>query len=117
MRLPASTLDKWENTTTCGSASPPAADVAKWNADSIAIGGAYNFPMTEVQFYDCTNNATAVTAMAQIYYDEIFQAEGQVTALASYHCYSQADGCNGEALGTGAGAAVNALVAECTPRH
>jgi hypothetical protein len=109
MRLPTM-LNTWENVTTCGSATPPAADVAKWMADSVAIGGIYAYPKTDVQFYDCTYQSTAVTAMAQIY-------EGQITSTTSYHCYTQADGCQGEGLGTGATDAANALVAGCVARH
>jgi hypothetical protein len=117
MQLPAAKLNPWENTTTCGSTTPPQADVDKWKADSISIGGVYNYPNTDVEYYDCTNQSTAVTAMAQIYYQQVFTAEGNVSGLASYHCYTQADGCQGEGLGSGAGAAANAMIAGCIPRH
>jgi hypothetical protein len=117
MRLPSAKLNAWENVTTCGSTNPPAADVAKWMADSIAIGGVYNYPSTEVQFFDCTNQATAVTGMAQIYYQQVLTAEGSVPSLASYHCYSQTDGCVGENLGVGDVAAVDAMFAGCAPHH
>jgi hypothetical protein len=111
MRLPTTNLNTWENTTTCGSTTPSAAEVAKWNSDSISVGGVYSYPQTDVEFFDCTNNSTAVTAMAQIY-------EQQITAAAvGYHCYTQADSCTGESLGAGAGAATQALIAGCTPRH
>jgi hypothetical protein len=55
--------------------------------------------------------------MAQLYYNEVFTAERFVSALASDHGYSAADGCSGENLGGGATAAVNALIAGCTVRH
>lgn len=116
-QLPPAKLNAWENTTTCGSTSPSSADAAKWTADSVMVGGVYNYPNTVVQFHDCTNNATAVTAMAQLYYNLVLTAEGFVSSLASYHCYSAADGCQGEDLGSGTTAAVNALIAECTLRH
>jgi hypothetical protein len=116
MRLPTALLNPWENTTTCGMANAPAADIAKWMNDSISIGGVYAYPKTRVEFFDCTNQSTAVTAMAQIYYDQIVAAEG-ASASTAYHCYTQADGCMGEALGTGAAAAVSAMIAGCTPRH
>ncbi|MGE5181968.1 MAG: hypothetical protein ACM31C_07890 [Acidobacteriota bacterium] len=117
MQLPAAKLNAWEHTTGCGSTSPSAADVATWNADSVVVGGTYNYPQTVLQFHDCTNQATAVTAMAQLYFNQVFTSEGFVNALASYHCYTAADGCQGEDLGTGANAAVQALIAGCTVRH
>ena len=51
--------------------------------------------------------------MAQIYYQQIMTA-GSDTA---FHCYSQADGCQGEGLGSGNADAVQAMIAGCTPRH
>jgi hypothetical protein len=114
MMLPPDRLNPWENTTTCGTTNPPAADVAKWMADSIAVGGAYSYPKTRVEFFDCTNQATAVTAMAQIYYEQLMAA-GSSTA---YHCYAQADGCRMEDIGpTGQQDASAAMLAGCVPRH
>jgi hypothetical protein len=112
MQLPAAMLNTWENTTSCGAGTPGPADVAKWNADSISVGGVYAYPKTFVAFYDCTYQSTAVTAMAQIYFQQI-----TTTTLAGYHCYTQADGCQGEGLGAGATAAASALVIGCVPRH
>ena len=116
MRLPASMLDMWENVqapNACGGTSNSTAQISQWMNDSISVGGVYAYPHTRVEFFDCTNNATAVTAMAQIYYTQIM-INGTATA---YHCYSQADGCMGENLGTGAQAATQALLAGCVPRH
>lgn len=113
MKLPPMLMDPWlrlQTPQTCGSTTIPAATVAQWKADSIAVGGVYAYPKTDVEFYDCTNMATAVTGMAQIY-------EGLITTTTGYHCYTQADGCMGENLGTGATDATNALLAGCTPRH
>jgi len=109
MRLPAR-VDPWENTSTCGTTNVPAADLAKWNSDSIAVGGTYAYPKTRVEFFDCTYQATAVTAMAQLFHD-------QITSEKMFHCYSQADGCQGEGLGTGNQEAARAMIAGCTPRH
>ncbi|MEO8550194.1 MAG: hypothetical protein ABI678_09470 [Kofleriaceae bacterium] len=118
--LPPS-VARWENIAaplTCGSHDVPAAELARWKADSIAIGGAYAYPKTDVEFFDCTNNATAVTAMSQVFYQTIAAASGNDPARAGYHCYSAADGCQGEGLGSGgAAAATAALVAGCVPRH
>ena len=114
MQLPAARLNPWENIPaplTCGSKNVPAAELARWQADSIAIGGMYSYPKTQVQFYDCTNQATAVTAMAQLFHD-------QITSAKAYHCYTQADGCQGEGLGpTGNSAAMAAMTTGCVPRH
>jgi len=110
----------WENIPaplTCGSTNVPASELTRWQNDSIAVGGTYNYPQTRVEFYDCTNQATAVTAMAKIYFDQISAAEGGDPSLASYHCYSAANGCQGESLGTGNADAVAALIANCVPRH
>jgi len=86
MKLPAS-LNTWERIATpnsCGMTNVPAAELARWNADSIA-------------------------GMAQIY--------EQLVTGATYHCYSAADMCSGEGLGTGNQDATNALLAGCVPRH
>jgi hypothetical protein len=94
----------------------PAADLTRWRDDSIAYGGVYNYPQTRVEFFDCTYNPTAVTAMSSLYYGLIQQAETDPSLLA-YHCYSQANGCHGEQLGTGDADVVQAMLAGCTPRH
>jgi len=118
MQLPHS-LDGWENIAAplaCGSHDVPAAELARWQADSIAVGGTYDYPATEVQFYDCTFHATAVTAMAQLFAQLIATSEGGA-ARVGYHCYGEADGCHNEALGTGTDDAIAALIAGCVPRH
>lgn len=79
--------------------------------------GTVSYPETEVQFYSCTNRPTAVTAQGKLYFDLISAAAGGDPARASYHCYTQADGCQGEALGTGNRDAQAALIAGCVPRH
>ncbi|MBV8760516.1 MAG: hypothetical protein JO257_24705 [Deltaproteobacteria bacterium] len=112
MRLP-SKLDSWENIpapNSCGATTNTATEIARWRDDSIAVGGVYAYPNTRVEFFDCTNQATAVTGMAQLY-------EMQITSTTAYHCYSQADGCQGEGLGSGAQQAVAAMQAGCVARH
>lgn len=118
-RLPSS-LNAWENIQaplSCGASNVPAAEKARWKADSISFGGVYNYPLTRVEFFDCTNQATAVTAMAQNYFDTMVQASGGDTSRVAFHCFSAADGCQGEGLGTGTQVAVNAMLAGCKPRH
>jgi hypothetical protein len=119
LRLPPP-LNMWENIQpplSCGSTNVPPAELARWKSDSIAVGGVYGYPRTQVQFYVCTFHATAVTAQSKIYFDLISQTEGGNPNLAQYHCYSQADGCQGEGLGTGRSDATQALIANCVPRH
>jgi hypothetical protein len=118
-RLPGS-LNAWENIRpplTCGATGVPAAEKTRWRTDSISVGGVYNYPRTRVEFFDCTNHATAVTAMAQNYFDTVLQASGGDTTRVAFHCFSQADGCQGEGLGSGAQDAINAMLAGCKPRH
>jgi hypothetical protein len=118
MRLPPK-VTGWENIAAplaCGSTGVPATELARWKADSIAFGGTYDYPRTRVEFFDCTNQATAVTGMAQQYYDQVMAAEGGTSRI-SFHCYTQADGCQGENLGTGTQDAIQAMIAGCTPRH
>lgn len=118
MRLPTM-LDSWENIKTpnsCGGTTNDPAEIARWKVDSIAVGGVYAYPDTQVHFFDCTNNATAVTAMAQIYEGEIMTAEGGGAGV-TYTCFSQTDGCTGESLGQGAPQAVSAMLSGCVPRH
>jgi hypothetical protein len=119
LRLPQS-VTRWENIQSplmCGSTNVPPTELARWNADSIAVGGLYSYPRTQVQFFACTFQATAVTAQGKIYFDLIAQTEGGDPGLAQYHCYTQADGCQGEGLGTGNADATQALLASCVPRH
>jgi len=119
MKLPQS-VTTWEDIQPplmCGSTNVPAAELARWNADSIAIGGAYGYPKTQVQFFACTFQATAVTAQGKLYFDLISQAAGGDPNRAQYHCYTQADGCEHEQLGTGNQDAAQALIANCVPRH
>ncbi|HEX8112789.1 MAG TPA: hypothetical protein VF516_33890 [Kofleriaceae bacterium] len=118
-RLPGS-LNAWENIQpplTCGSHNVPATELARWKSDSIDIGGVYNYPQTQVQFFACTFQATAVTVMGNNYFNTIVQAEGSNPNLAQYHCYFQSDGCQGEGLGTGLSDAAHALISNCVPRH
>jgi hypothetical protein len=118
--LPPSLMDPWERIAqplTCGAQGVPAAELERWKNDSITIGGVYNYPNTEVQFFDCTYKATGVTAMAQIYFNTISQAEGP-SGQVGFNCVSQADGCSGEGLGpTGNTQLANALVTGCKRRH
>jgi hypothetical protein len=115
MRLPQS-LDMWENIAaplTCGSTGVPAAELARWQADSIiSTGAVYAYPKTQVEFFDCTNSATAVTGMAQLFYNELM---GGTTT--SYHCYDATNNCMNEGLGTGNQDAIAAMLAGCVPRH
>jgi hypothetical protein len=113
MQLPPKVAG-WENTPapgSCGGTTNDPAEIERWKQDSISTGGTYAYPQTPVEFFDCTNNATAVTAMAQLYHD-------QITSTKQYHCYKQADGCMGEGLGSaGFRDAAMAMIAGCIPRH
>jgi len=107
----------WENIAsplTCGSTSVPSDELARWKDDSVASGGTYVYPKTRVEFFACTNQATAVTALGRAYFDTMAAADASNTA---YHCYSAADGCQGEGLGTGNRDATDALLAGCVPHH
>ncbi len=118
MKLP-SMLSSWENIKaplTCGSTGVPQSELDRWKNDSIAIGGVYDYPKTDVEFWDCTSNSTAVTAMAQIYEQLVVQSEG-ATPLTGYHCFTAADGCDGEGLGQGDTQATASMIAGCKPRH
>lgn len=116
MRLPPE-LTRWENmTVACGSTNVPAAELARWKADSIAVGGVYNYPRTRVDFFDCTNHAPAVTGMSQIFFNQIVQGEGGTTRTA-YHCYAAADHCSGEDLGDGDPIATQAMIDNCVAHH
>ena len=110
MRLP-SKVGSWENIPapyTCGGTDAPPSEIDRWKNDSIAVGGVYDYLKTDVEFFDCTYNATAVTGMAQLY-------EQAITSKTNFHCYSEADGCNGEGLGSGGDDAINTLLAGCKP--
>jgi hypothetical protein len=110
--LPGPTIDKWENTKTCGAASPSIDDILKWGTDGVVSPGAdYDYPKTSVDFFDCTNMPNGTTGGAFFY----------SSAIASTHavyCFDGAnDACSGEGLGKGAGVLVDQLVAKCVPRH
>jgi hypothetical protein len=109
MALPGRTMDDWENTTTCGSATPLPADLAKWTADSVVSAGAdYDYPRTVVALFNCTINPNGTTGGAFFYGQRITSAHAQT-------CFTQ---CAGEDLGTaGWAAALQAVIADCKPRH
>jgi hypothetical protein len=112
MQLPGLRLDAWENIAApnmCGMTNVPPAELERWKSDSIAVG-ALAYPKTRIEFFVCTNQATAVTGMGQLYHDAI-------TSDKAFHCYSQAENCQGEGLGDGNAEAVQAMIAGCTPRH
>jgi hypothetical protein len=120
MRLP-NFVTPWENIQaplTCGSTGVPADELQRWHDDSVmSTGAAYDYPHTTVDFFDCTNHATAVTGMAKLYYDEIVAAEND-PQRSSYHCYGAADQCTGEGLGTrGVAEAIQAMKDRCVPSH
>ena len=116
MVLPGA-VGTWDNTSLCRDPNATAEDVARWKADSVAIGGVYAYPKTDVEFYDCTYQSTAVSGEAQLYATLIAQTEG-AGGMVGYHCYGQADGCMMETLGPKATADfTQALIAGCIPRH
>ena len=116
MQLPDK-VTAWENmTVACGSHAVPAEELARWKDDSIAVGGTFDYPHTQVDFFDCTYNAPAVTGMSQLYYQQVEQAEGG-TSRTSYQCYTQADHCRGEDLGDGDPIAIQKMIDGCRPRH
>jgi len=119
--LRASELDRWENNqapATCGGTNVPASELERWTQDSIVTGGTFDYPHTQIEMFDCTNNATAVTAMGQLYYDAIAQATGSNPERASYRCYSAAQGCMQENVGdSGQADVVSAMLGGCKPRH
>ena len=109
VQLPSSTLNTWEHTTTCGSSSPPAADVQRWAADSIVSQGAtYSYPRTVVTFWDCAVNPNGTTGGA-FFYSQAITSQKSVTCFTS---------CRGEDLGSSGWAAqAGDLVRQCVPRH
>jgi hypothetical protein len=120
MRLPGDDhLNNWENIPAplaCGSTNVPAAELERWKNDSVAIGGVYAYPKTKVGFYECTHNPTAVAGESKYFYEQIEQAEGG-TSMVGFNCYSGADGCGGEGLGTGSDVATQSMIDNCVPRH
>jgi len=106
--LPPQLMNPWENTTTCGG-SAPAADIAKWSADSVVSAGAdYDYPQTLVTFWDCTINPNGTTGGAYFYSQKI-------SSMHSVTCFTQ---CSGEDLGNaGWTAALQSVLADCKPRH
>ena len=115
-RLPDK-LTAWENmTVSCGSTNVPVDELARWKADSIAVGGTYQYPQTRVEFFDCMYNAPAVAAFSKVYFDEVALATGD-DGLVGYHCYHQSDRCQGESLGAGEPVAIQSMIDGCTPRH
>jgi len=112
-RLPAERLDVWTNVAppdTCGGSPISAEQVARWQEDSVAVGGVYAYPTTRVESFVCTNQATAVTYMGQLLQDLISSDK-------AFHCYSAEDGCKGEGLGAGSEDVIAAMIAGCVPRH
>lgn len=105
-------IDTWENTKTCGAASPSVDDLLKWARDSVVSPGAdYDYPKTVVDFFDCTNMPNGTTGGAFFY-------SSKITSTHTVHCFDKAnDECSGEALGKGVNVLVDEMVAKCVPRH
>jgi hypothetical protein len=105
-------VDGWENTTTCGSATPDPADVAKWKSDSVVSPGAvYAYPATPVEFFVCTYQPNGTTGGAYFYSKEI-------TTKHAVFCFDGPnDGCKGEGLGNGVSKLVDQLIVNCVPHH
>ncbi len=107
--LPTDKMDAWENTSSCGAATPVPADVAKWAADSVVSPGAtYDYPKTLVDFLDCAVNPNGTTGGAFFYSQKI----------GSSHSVSCPTDCSGEALGTiGTAKQLQLMIAGCVARH
>jgi hypothetical protein len=102
-------LDPWSHTTTCGSATPSAADIAKWTEESVVSPGAsYDYPSTKVEFFDCATNSNGTAGGAYFLSQKIVSPH-------SVSCFTS---CSGEPLGpAGLATQRDALLAGCAPRH
>jgi hypothetical protein len=107
--LPPARMNPWENTQTCGAASPDPTEIAKWAADSVVSPGAsYDYPQTVVDFFDCVTNPNGTTGGAYFYSQEI-------TSAHAVRCFTA---CSGEDLGTAGWATLrDDVLAGCVPRH
>jgi hypothetical protein len=102
-------IDTWEHTSSCGTASPPAADVARWAADSVVSATAdYAYAQTVVDFFDCATMSNGTAGGAYFFAQAI-------TTPHSVSCFTQ---CSGEPLGNaGVAAELTAMNSNCVPRH
>lgn len=108
----AAMIDGWENTTTCGSGSAPAEDVAKWASDSVLSGGAdLDYPLTPVSFWWCANNANEAAGQGS-FFAEAVQSTKAMTCVTGM--------CNVEPPWSDPGGfamMVDTMEDECVPRH
>jgi hypothetical protein len=109
LQLPASLVDPWSNTWTCGEERPHPDDLARWKADSVISPGAdFSWPRTKVGFYDCTERANGTTGGA-------FFLSQRLTGDKDVTCFTD---CSGEELGdAGWDRVTTDVIQACVPRH
>lgn len=105
-------IDTWEETTTCLDANPPAADIAKWAADSVVSPGAdYDYPDTLVHFWFCGNSPNEASGQGSFFVDEVL-SEKSVSCVTGSCAVEPAwlDPAAKQSM-------IDTMTAECLPRH
>jgi hypothetical protein len=118
-KLPSSSIlsiaDGWEGTQSCGSASPPAADVATWANDSLISPTAdLDYPQTTMTFWHCATTPNMSTGQSTFFIDQVHPKNDPVEV----NCYSGT--CQAEEVFEDSGAfdlAVQEMASNCVPNH
>ncbi len=112
--------DGWEGTSTCGKPSPSSANIAKWEADSVAgPGGDFVYPQTGMSWWFCLTTPNETTGQGSFLVDQVEPLGGP----ADVHCYGGASApsvCQNEYVFEDPGAftaAVSEMTTRCVPNH
>jgi hypothetical protein len=108
-------ISGWENAPTCGTASPSAEEVARWQSDSVLSPGAQlAYPNTSLAAWFCVNAPDATVGEGSLFFDA-------VTTEATVNCVAggtAGGSCSGETPWPSALPDMSAdLVSRCLPRH
>jgi hypothetical protein len=108
-------ISTWEVAPSCGSPNPPAAEVVRWQADSVLSTGAVtSFPKTSLAAWYCVNAPDGTVGQGSLFFDAVDTDK-------AVHCVTAGaagGSCTGETPWPSALPDMAAdLVARCVPRH
>ena len=109
-------LNDWEGTKTCGTNSPPQADINKWAADSIVTTGAnYSYPKTTMSWFLCVTPPVNPSAgQGKFLIDKVVPKNNPPDV----NCYSGV--CTGEEVWqdpTAFSLTESEMLSQCVPNH
>lgn len=112
----ANKVNMWEGTTTCGTANPSSADIARWAQDSVFSAGAdYVYPKTAMSWFFCVTTPVSETTGEGSF---LIQQVVPKNSPPDVNCYSGT--CKGEGVWQDPNAfdaTVSEMVSQCVANH